>query len=352
MTRPAGTFLLIFNVLKNIFFLTFGLKNISESHSDTNMNAPDITATSESELNNSGESSARLQSSFELDSRLFDDDKLEQIKSKFQIYKEYDSFIEELNYDQLRNFLEALIRTAVVFYSEALNISANEKDIRGKLENLLDYKTRTGCAEPIDACLNEGCYHINPECAVRKIKEDILAIAQIFESRKNRSHIPHIAIELFFKRLIEKQNCIGLILSDKFGAPKVFTTDGSGISAIISEGIRRLSDAITEHEFRFPQFGEPYLAFNQRFPIDEELANKLQAVQKNPHLTKYIKKITFSSIGFEIAHEKMILSVIYLGDNMLGQFLKKMIDGIERIKIETDPEARIRSGFGKNVEQT
>jgi hypothetical protein len=314
------------------------------------VSTPDMTISTESDQAALDSSSVKLQNTLDLDSKLFDDEKIIQIKSKFQVYKEYDSFIEELNYNQLENFLEALIRTAVVFYSEALNISASEKDIRNKLENLLDYKARTGCPEPIEACIHEGCYHLNPACATRKIKEDIGSIAQIFESRKNRSHIPHIAIELFFKRVIDKHNCIGLILSDKFGSPKVFTTDGSGISAIISEGIRRLSDAISEHEFRFAQFGQPYLAFNQRFPIDEDLAVKLQAVQKNPHLTKYIKKITFSSIGLEIAHEKMILSVIYLGDNMLNQFLKKMIDGIERIKIETDPEARIRSGFGKNTE--
>lgn len=297
-----------------------------------------------------GGETGKFQKSFELDSRLFDEDKIHRIKSKFHIYKEYDSFIEELNYDQLKNFLEALIRTAVAYYSEALNISANERDIRNKLENLLDYKERTGCSEAIEACLNEGCYHLNPPCAIRKIKEDILTVAQIFESRKNRSHIPHVAIELFFKKVIERHNCIGLILSDKFGSPKVFTTDGSSISPIISEGIRRLSDAITEHEFRFAQFGEPFLAFNQRFPIDDDIADKLEAVGKNPELTKYIKKITFSSIGFEIAHEKMILSIIYLGDNVLSQFLKKVIDGIERIKIETDPEARIRSGFGKSAE--
>lgn len=314
------------------------------------VNTRDVIASTETDPKANLGESVKFQKSFELDSRLFDEEKIDRIKKKFHIYKEYDTFIEELSYDQLKNFLEALIRTAVEFYSEALNISANEKDIRAKFENLLDYKARTGCSEPIEACINEGCHHINPECAIRKIKEDILTVAQIFESRKNRSHIPHIAIELFFKRLIEKHNCIGLILCDKYGAPKVFTTDGSSISMIISEGIRRLSDAITEHEFRFPQFGEPYLAFNQRFQIDEDIAAKLQAVEKNPQLTKYIKKITFSSIGFEIAHEKMILSVIYLGDNVLNQFLQKMIDGIERIKIETDPEARIRSSFGKNVE--
>lgn len=297
-----------------------------------------------------GGETGKFQKSFELDSRLFDDDKIQKIKSRFHIYKEYDSFIEELNYDQLRNFLEALIRTAIAYYSEALNISANEKDIRNKFENLLDYKERTGCSESIEACLNEGCYHLNPSCAIRKIKEDILTVAQIFESRKNRSHIPHVAIELFFKRITDKHNCIALILSDKTGSPKVFTTDGSSISPIISEGIRRLSDAITEHEFRFAQFGEPFLAFNQRFPIDDDLTTKLHAVTKNPELTRYIKKVTFSSIGFEIAHEKMILSVIYIGDNILNQYLKHMINGIERIKIETDPEARIRSGFGKNVE--
>ncbi|MBL7958683.1 hypothetical protein JNL27_00450 [bacterium] len=298
----------------------------------------------------SGGETGNFQKSFELDPRLFDDDKINRIKSRFHIYKEYDSFIEELNYDQLRNFLEALIRTAVAYYSEALNISANEKDIRNKFENLLDYKERTGCSESIEACLNEGCFQLDSRCAIRKIKEDILTVAQIFESRKNRSHIPHVAIELFFKKIIEKHNSIGLILSDKFGSPKVFTTDGSAISPIISEGIRRLSDAITEHEFRFAQFGEPFLAFNQRFPLDEELASKLEAVEKNPELTKYIKKVTFSSVGFEIAHEKMILSIIYLGDNVLTKYLKHVIGGIERIKIETDPEARIRSGFGKNAE--
>ncbi|MBL7994256.1 hypothetical protein JNM05_02695 [bacterium] len=304
----------------------------------------------EAEQKFSGGETGNFQKSFELDSRLFEDDKINRIKSRFHIYKEYDSFIEELNYDQLKNFLEALIRTAVAYYSEALNISANEKDIRNKFENLLDFKERTGCSESIEACLNEGCYHLDPQCAITKIKEDILTVAQIFESRKNRSHIPHVAIELFFKKIIEKHNSIGLILSDKFGSPKVFTTDGSAISPIISEGIRRLSDAITEHEFRFAQFGEPFLAFNQRFPLDEELASKLEAVEKNPELTKYIKKVTFSSIGFEIAHEKMILSIIYLGDNVMTKYLKNVIDGIERIKIETDPEARIRSGFGKNAE--
>ncbi len=257
--------------------------------------------------------------------------------------------LDTFTYPQLTHILDAMIQAAILYYQKRFRIEANEKTIKSGFENLLDYKERTGCAEPIDACLTEGCYQINPKCAIRKIKEDIICVTKIFELRANRSHIPHIAIELFFKKVINDFNCIGLILSDKYGAPKVFITDGSRISSVITAGVRRLTDAVADYEFRFSTAGEPYLVYNQRFPIDDTLAHKLHAFEKNKDLIKYIKHITFSSIGFEVAHEKTILSVIYIGDNLLGTYLQRLIDGITRIKIETDPDARIRETFGRKL---
>lgn len=262
---------------------------------------------------------------------------------------DFPSLLETLTYPQLMHLMDGLIAAAIEYYRLRFNMTADEHTIRSRCENLLDYKERTGCKEPIDECLTEGCYHINPKCAIRKSKEDILAIVKVFESRANRSHIPHIAIELFFKKVIQDSNCIGLILSDKFGTPKVFTTDGSRISSVITTAMRRLSDAIADYEFRFTAPNEPYMIFNQRFPIDANLIPKLSAFEKNPELMKYIRTITFSSVGFEVAHEKTVLTLIYIGDNTIRQYLQRLIDGITRIKIETDPDARIRQSFGRRI---
>ncbi len=262
---------------------------------------------------------------------------------------DFHSLLETFNYPQLTHLLDGLISAAIDYYRIRFGMAADERTIRSQCENLLDYKERTGCSEPIDDCLNEGCYHVNPKCAIRKAKEDIVVITKVFESRSNRSHIPHIAIELFFKKLIQDYNCIGLILSDKFGTPKVFITDGSRISSVITTAMRRLADAIAEYEFRFSVPTEPYLIFNQRFPIDATLISKLASIEKNPDLIKYIKQITFSSVGFDVAHEKTVLSIIYIGDNTIRQYLQRLVDGITRIKIETDPDARIRQTFGRRI---
>ncbi len=284
---------------------------------------------------------------FNLDSNLFS---LEEIQAVHECIRTAEDFVQLLgtfSYAQLMNLHDALIETSLIYYRDTLEIPTNEKALRGQFENLLDYKERTGCSEPIEACLHDGCHLLRPDCALLKIKEDVLVLAKVFELRKHRSSIPHVAIELFFKKIIDNYNCIGLILSDKSGAPRVFTTDGSGISPIITQGTRRLADAVTEQEFRFSNPPKPYLVFNQKFLLDDAVTRKLHVAERNPDLTKYIKEITFSSVGFEIAHEKMILSVIHIGDNQLHEFLKKTIDGIERIKIETDPDARLRSEFGK-----
>lgn len=262
---------------------------------------------------------------------------------------DFQSVLDTFTYPQLTHLLDGLVAAAIEYYRLRFNMAADERTIKSQCENLLDFKERTGCSEPIDECLNEGCYQINPKCAIRKTKEDILVIAKVFESRANRSHIPHIAIELFFKKLINDYNCIGLILSDKFGTPKVFTTDGSRISSIITTAMRRLADAIADFEFRFSVPSEPYLIFNQRFPIDATLVPKLAAIEKNPELIRYLKVITFSSVGFDVAHEKTVLTIIYIGDNMIRQYLQRLVDGITRIKIETDPDARIRQSFGRRI---
>jgi hypothetical protein len=286
---------------------------------------------------------------FDLDPKLFSAEQIHSVNQSIRTAQDFVQLLNDFNYGQLTNLQEALIEASLVYYRDTLEIPTNVKALRSQYENLLDYKERTGCSEPIEACLNDGCFQLRPDCAVRKIKEDISVLAKIFELRKHRSSIPHVAIELFFKKIIDNYNSIGLILSDKSGAPKVFTTDGSGISSIITEGTRRLTDAVAEQEFRFSKPLKPYLVYNQRFPLDEAVMRKLHVSERNPELTKYIKSITFSSVGFEIAHEKMILSVIYFGDNLLHQFLKKAMDGIARIKLETDPEARIRSEFGKQT---
>jgi hypothetical protein len=257
--------------------------------------------------------------------------------------------LDTFTYSQLTYILDEMIHAAILYYQQRFNMTADVKTIKSRFENLLDYKERTGCSEPIDSCLTEGCHNINIKCAARKIKEDILCVTKIFESRANRSHIPHIAIELFFKKVITDFNCIGLILSDKYGSPKVFITDGSRISSVITGGIRRLSDAIADYEFQFSKPDEPYLVFNQKFPIDETLAHKLLAFEKNKDFPRFIKQIMFSSLGFDVAHEKTILTIIYIGDNMLVSYLQRLIDGITRIKIETDPDAKLRETFGRKI---
>ncbi|MCB0833720.1 MAG: hypothetical protein KDC45_09675 [Bacteroidetes bacterium] len=280
----------------------------------------------------------------DLDAHLFSETEIDEIQSRFQAYRDFNSYIERFNYEQLVNILDNLVVASVVHY-RLIGLATSEKDIRNRLENLLDFKGRTGCPESIESCLHEGCFSLRPSCAMRKVKEDIFLVTEIFESRKNRSHIPHVAIELFFKQIIENHNCIGIILSDKTGAPKVFTTDGSSISSVISEGTRRLADAVAEQEFRFSDREETYIVFNQRFAINKELADRLVAFEKNPELARYIKFLVFASIGLELAHERMILSILYMGDNLLRSFLRRIVMGVERIKIETDPEARLRSGF-------
>jgi len=287
----------------------------------------------------------------ELDNAYFQPYEVKMLEEHLHDSREFVAVLDNFKYPQLVLLLNSLIAGAMAFYRDRLGIETEEKFFRSKFENLLDYKARVGCQEHIESCLNEGCQFLNLRCAVRKIKEDIASVAKIFELRKNRSQIPHVAIELFFKRIIEDYNCIGIVLSDKSGAPKIFTTDGSGLSGVIAQGVRRLADAIETGEFKFSLAGEPYLVFNQRFPLTEELTRKVQATHHHPYMSKFIQKLTFCSCGFEFAHEKMVLSIIYIGDNMLTQFLKKTIRGIERIKVETDPEARLRQGFGQPVDE-
>jgi hypothetical protein len=79
------------------------------------------------------------------------------------------------------------------------------------------------------------------------------------------------------------------------------------------------------------------------------MIGKLASIENNPDLIKYIKQITFSSAGFDVAHEKTVLTIIYIGDNTIKQYLQRLVDGITRIKIETDPDARIRHTFGRRI---
>lgn len=290
---------------------------------------------------------AKTKNILELDPSSFSADEIRLIHENIHDSQSLLEVMNQFTYEKLQHLMNNLMRSAGRYYQDVLKVPQAEKHIKSKLENLLDYKDRVGCSESIESCLHEGCFRMNANCAVRKTKEDILAIAQIFESRRNRSTIPHVAIELFFKKLIEDHNCISVVMSDKSGAPKIFTTDGSAISTVITSGIHRLAEAIRDHEFRFSNPNAPFLIFNQHFPLDDTMASKLQAFEKNPDLKKYIKRLTFSSVGFEIVHEKIILSIIYLGDNMLRQFLMKAILGIERIKVETDPDARLRAAFGR-----
>ncbi len=290
---------------------------------------------------------AKTKNVLELDPSAFSQDEIRIIHENIHDSQSLLEVMSHFTYEKLQHLMDDLMTSASRYYQDVLKVPQAEKHLKGKLENLLDYKDRVGCSEPIEGCLHEGCFRLSANCAVRKTKEDILAIAQIFESRRNRSTIPHVAVELFFKKLIEDHNCIGVILSDKLGSPKIFTTDGSAISTVITSGIHRLAEAIRDHEFRFSGTSEPFLVFNQHFPIDDGLASKLQPFEKNPDLKKYVKRLTFSSIGIEIVHEKIILSIIYLGDNMLRQFLLKAILGIERIRVETDPDARLRAAFGR-----
>ncbi len=278
---------------------------------------------------------------------LFSVEELAAIHRKVHTHPEFAALLNSFSYPQLSNVLQNLISDAVVIHRRH---GLDEKAVRNRCENLLDYKERTGCVESIESCMHDGCHTLKISCATRKTKEDILNVLQLFESRKNRSQVAHVALELFFKKVIEASNVIGIVLGDKIGTPKVFTTDGSGLMPIISEGSRRIGDALTEHEFRFSA-GESLQVFNQYFPLDSQMAHRLLVIEKNPGLAKYIHRLTFASVGVEIAHERQILSLIYVGDNHLPRILPRVLEGVLRINIETDPEMRLRSGFGKKPDK-
>ena len=278
----------------------------------------------------------------ELDSILFETELTESVNKSVLHPSTLDDTLAPLTYKQLDHLREQLIQAAAAYLHDVRKIDTNEKKLSRELEDLLEFKVRTDCEVDIEICAQGGCSAVNQKCAIRKAQEDIVHIAKLLDKRKRRSSEPHIALELFFNKLIHDFNCIGVILADKLGAPKIFATDGSGISRTITVGTHRLQDAILDHEFRFSKHGGPYMAFHQRFSIEEMENIKIKVFHKNPDLRRYLKNITYTSVGFDVAYERIILSIIHLGDNQLEDILPRALLGIRRIRVETDPEAKFR----------
>lgn len=238
---------------------------------------------------------------------------------------------------------EQIIELAIDYYGSRLNLGVERSYFQRKMESLEVYKERVGCTHPVTLCQLDKCGELDPTCQANRIRSQIERLIQLFEVRRNRSQVMHLAIELLFTRVLKDSRCISVILMDKSCKPRVFVNDGSKVSNVAVESARKLAKAVKAGDFVFSKDGE-MIVHHQRFPIDDELVEDLRPFRDFPEIQGYFNFLRIKSVGFEVGFEKMILSILYVGELSVNEYFISAIQGIRRIMIETDPETRLREG--------
>ncbi|HMV27715.1 MAG TPA: hypothetical protein PKA26_12620, partial [bacterium] len=99
----------------------------------------------------------RSQRILALDPQVFNSEEIQVIHLSLLQPDAFRELLDRFNYHQLNNLLDALIKDGILYYQEKHGVTTTERTVRTRCENLLDYKERIGCVEPVESCLHEGC---------------------------------------------------------------------------------------------------------------------------------------------------------------------------------------------------
>ncbi|MBL7995251.1 hypothetical protein JNM05_07745 [bacterium] len=136
-----------------------------------------------------------------------------------------ETLISNFNPDQLIELEIFLWNEAIQFAESALQKKLAREFITSHMEPTANYHRRQMCGEPLSACRANYCIHSNPGCASRKLKEQIRAIAGIFDRRTDRNEAQDKALESFLKNLIKKFSLFSVIVTTDNGLPVIALSD-------------------------------------------------------------------------------------------------------------------------------
>ncbi|NUM80523.1 hypothetical protein HUU42_06915 [bacterium] len=147
------------------------------------------------------------------------------IRRNIQDWNLVETMIQSFTPSQLIE-LEAFLWDEAMAYAETnLHQKMTREFITSRMEPTANYHRRQMCNEPLIACRANYCIHSNPECASRKLREHIHAIAGVFDRRNARNASTNEALDKFLQQLIRKFDLFALILTTDDGIPVAALSD-------------------------------------------------------------------------------------------------------------------------------
>lgn len=147
------------------------------------------------------------------------------IRRNIQDWSVIEALIQPFTPSQLIE-LEAFLWDEAMAYAETnLHQKMTREFITSRMEPTANYHRRQMCNEPLIACRANYCIHSNPECASRKLREHIRAIAGIFDRRTARNASINDALDKFLQQLIKKFGLFAVVLTTDNGVPVAAVSD-------------------------------------------------------------------------------------------------------------------------------
>lgn len=147
------------------------------------------------------------------------------IRKNISDWNYIDSLISPLNPEQLIELEIFLWDEAIQFAEGTLQKKLAREFITSHMEPTANYHRRQMCGEPLSACRANYCIHSNPACASLKLKEQIHAIANVFDRRGDRNSRKNRALDTFLENLLKKFSLSSVIVTTDTGLPIASLSD-------------------------------------------------------------------------------------------------------------------------------
>jgi hypothetical protein len=147
------------------------------------------------------------------------------IRKNISDWNYIDSLISNLKPEQLIELEVFLWNEAILFAEGALQKKLAREFITSHMEPTANYHRRQMCGEPLSACRANYCLHSNPACASLKLKEQIHAIAKVFDRRGDMNSRQIRALDSFLENLLKKFSLFSVIVTTDTGQPIASISD-------------------------------------------------------------------------------------------------------------------------------
>lgn len=147
------------------------------------------------------------------------------IRKNISDWNYIDSLISTLKPEQLIELEVFLWNEAILFAEGTLQKKLAREFITSHMEPTANYHRRQMCGEPLSACRANYCLHSNPTCASLKLKEQIHAIAKVFDRRGDMTSRQIRALDSFLENLLKKFSLFSVIVTTDTGQPIASISD-------------------------------------------------------------------------------------------------------------------------------